>query len=65
MELGYTFELCAGITDKAGKSLKKIAQEEILEECGYEIPLENIHKITEFYSSVGFAGSKQTLFCHN
>lgn len=62
VELGYTFELCAGITDKEGKSLQEIAQEEILEECGYAIPLENIHKITEFYSSVGFAGSKQTLF---
>ncbi|MBD5164289.1 NUDIX hydrolase [Helicobacter sp.] len=62
VELGYTFELCAGITDKEGKSLKEIAQEEILEECGYAIPLENINKITEFYSSVGFAGSKQTLF---
>ncbi|WP_297812689.1 NUDIX hydrolase [uncultured Helicobacter sp.] len=62
VELGYTFELCAGITDKKGKSLKEIAQEEILEECGYAIPLENINKITEFYSSVGFAGSKQTLF---
>lgn len=62
VESGYTFELCAGITDKEGKSLKEIAQEEILEECGYAIPLENINKITEFYSSVGFAGSKQTLF---
>ena len=60
-ELGYTYELCAGITDK-NKSLKEIAQEEILEECGYEVPLEKITKITEFYSSVGFAGSKQTLF---
>ncbi|TLD87826.1 NUDIX hydrolase [Helicobacter sp. MIT 05-5294] len=62
VESGYTFELCAGITDKKGKSLQEIAQEEVLEECGYAIPLENIQKITEFYSSVGFAGSKQTLF---
>ena len=60
-EVGYTFELCAGITDK-DKSLNVIMQEEILEECGYAIPLQNITKITEFYSSVGFAGSKQTLF---
>ena len=42
--------------------VKEIAQEEILEECGYNVELENIEKITEFYSSVGFAGSKQTLF---
>lgn len=59
---GYTYELCAGITDKPNKTLQEIAQEEILEECGYQIPLQNITKITEFYSSVGFAGSKQTLF---
>lgn len=62
VEKGYTFELCAGITDKPQKTLKEIMQEEILEECGYNVPLENIIKITEFYSSVGFAGSKQTLF---
>ncbi|MBX7490898.1 NUDIX hydrolase [Helicobacter turcicus] len=60
-EIGYTFELCAGITDK-DKPLNVIMQEEILEECGYNIPLENITQIAEFYSSVGFAGSKQTLF---
>ncbi|MCI5968958.1 NUDIX hydrolase [Helicobacter sp.] len=60
-EIGYTFELCAGITDK-DKPLNVIIQEEILEECGYNIPLENIKQIAEFYSSVGFAGSKQTLF---
>lgn len=64
-ELGYTYELCAGITDKPNKSLKQIAKEEILEECGYDVPLEKIEKITEFYSSVGFAGSKQTLFVAN
>lgn len=61
-EIGYTYELCAGITDKPNKTLKEIVQEEILEECGYSVPLEKIEKITEFYSSVGFAGSKQTLF---
>ncbi|TLD84038.1 NUDIX hydrolase [Helicobacter sp. MIT 11-5569] len=60
-EIGYTFELCAGITDK-DKPLNVIMQEEILEECGYNVPLQNLIKITEFYSSVGFAGSKQTLF---
>ncbi|AWI33991.1 NUDIX domain-containing protein [Helicobacter apodemus] len=62
VEIGWTYELCAGITDKTDKTLKQIAQEEILEECGYNVPLEEIYKVTEFYSSVGFAGSKQTLF---
>ena len=58
---GYTYELCAGIVDKQ-KPLVQIAKEEIEEECGYDVPAERIEKITSFYTSVGFAGSKQTLF---
>ena len=58
---GMTVELCAGIVDKK-LSLVQIAQEEIEEECGYAIPLDDIAKITSFHTSVGFAGSKQTLY---
>jgi len=58
---GMSIELCAGIVDKE-LTLQQIAQEEIEEECGYEVPLENLEKITSFYTSVGFAGSKQTLY---
>jgi UDP-sugar diphosphatase len=58
---GMTLELCAGIIDKA-LSLKRIAQEEIEEECGYRVPLEKIEKITSFHTSVGFAGSRQILY---
>ncbi len=58
---GMTVELCAGIVDKK-LSLLQIAQEEIEEECGYAVPLENIERITSFHTSVGFAGSKQTLY---
>jgi UDP-sugar diphosphatase len=58
---GYTYELCAGIVDKA-KSLVEIAHEEILEECGYDVPTEEIERVTSFYTAVGFAGSVQTLF---
>ncbi|MDO9055687.1 MAG: NUDIX hydrolase [Sulfuricurvum sp.] len=58
---GYTYELCAGIIDK-DKSLVEIAHEEILEECGYHVPLEKIERITSFYTAVGFAGSVQTLY---
>lgn len=56
-----TYELCAGIVDKE-KSLKEIAQEEIDEECGYKVELENIEKITSFYTNVGVSGGCQTLF---
>jgi len=58
---GMSIELCAGIVDK-NFSLEKIVQEEILEECGYDVELSKITKITSFYTSVGFAGSKQTLY---
>ncbi len=58
---GYTYELCAGIVDK-DLSLKEIAKEEILEECGYDVALQNIQRITSYYTSVGFSGAKQTMF---
>ena len=58
---GFTYELCAGIVDK-DKPLAKIAHEEILEECGYDVPLERIERVTSFYTAVGFAGSVQTLY---
>jgi len=58
---GMTVELCAGIVDKK-LSLAHIAKEEIEEECGYDVPFENIEKITSFHTSVGFAGSKQMLY---
>ncbi len=56
-----TYELCAGIVDK-NKSLEIIAQEEIDEECGYEVPLSNIEKITSFYTNVGVSGGRQSLY---
>lgn len=58
---GFTYELCAGITDK-NLTLEEVAQEEILEECGYKVELGSIKRVTSFFTSVGFAGSRQTLF---
>ncbi len=57
--LEYSYELCAGIVDK-DKSLEQIAIEEVVEETGYKV--DTINKITSYYTSVGFAGSRQTLF---
>jgi len=59
---GYTYELCAGLIDKAEKSIETIAREEILEECGYDVPEEQLERITSFFTAVGFAGGEQTLF---
>jgi UDP-sugar diphosphatase len=56
-----TYELCAGIIDKEA-SLEQITKEEIEEECGYEVPLESIEKITSFYTNVGVSGGAQSLF---
>lgn len=58
---GITYELCAGIIDKP-LSTQKIAHEEIEEETGFLVPLEQVERVTEFYTSVGFAGSRQELF---
>jgi len=58
---GMTVELCAGIVDKE-LTLAQIAQEEVEEECGYRVPVDSLEKITSFHTSVGFAGSKQTLY---
>ena len=57
----YTYELCAGLVDK-DKSIEEIAIEEIDEECGYKVELENLQKITSFFTNVGISGAKQYLF---
>jgi len=58
---GMMHELCAGIIDKDTTNIQ-IAKEEILEECGYDVPLSNIQKINSFYTSVGISGTQQTLY---
>ena len=58
---GMMYELCAGIVDK-NCSLEQIAKEEVLEECGYDIDINSLEKITSVYSAVGISGAYQTLF---
>ncbi len=57
----HTYELCAGIIDK-DVSLEQIVKEEIDEECGYDVNVKSIEKITSFFTNVGVSGSKQFLF---
>ncbi len=59
--IGFTVELCSGIMDKS-ISIEEIAREEVLEECGYDVPTDKLERITSVNSAVGFAGSRQTLF---
>jgi UDP-sugar diphosphatase len=58
---GFTFELCAGILDKPIDA-KLTAKEEIDEECGYDVDVQNIQRITSFYTCVGFSGTNQILY---
>ena len=57
----FTYELCAGLVDK-DKSLEEIVVEEIDEECGYKVDIEDIFKITSFYTNVGISGGCQHLY---
>ncbi|CAG9789144.1 unnamed protein product [Diatraea saccharalis] len=59
--LGIALEMCAGIIDK-DKPTIEIAKEEVLEECGYNVEVENLHKIMSYRSGVGVQGSLQTLY---
>ncbi|CAK1553323.1 unnamed protein product [Leptosia nina] len=59
--LGVALEMCAGIIDK-NKSVEEIAREEVLEECGYNVPINKLQKITSYRSGVGVQGSLQTFF---
>jgi len=58
---GMMYELCAGIIDK-DTTHEQIAKEEVLEECGFDIPVESLEKISSFYTSVGISGTHQTLY---
>lgn len=56
-----TYELCAGLVDK-NIDLDNIVQEEIDEECGYKVPLENIQRITSYFTNVGVSGGQQSFY---
>ena len=59
---GITLELCAGILDKADKTPKEIAKAEVLEECGFEVPLHHFEHVLTFLSGVGISGANMNLF---
>ncbi|KAA8582997.1 hypothetical protein FQN60_015543 [Etheostoma spectabile] len=59
---GITYELCAGLVDKPDLSLEEIARQEVLEECGYDVPASKLKRITSYRSGVGVTGAKQTMF---
>ncbi|XP_037084846.1 uridine diphosphate glucose pyrophosphatase NUDT14-like isoform X2 [Pollicipes pollicipes] len=58
---GVTLELCAGCVDKR-KTLLEIAREEVLEECGYDVPLDRFERIKSFVCNEGTSGDLMTVF---
>jgi UDP-sugar diphosphatase len=56
-----TMELCAGIIDK-DLSFIEIAREELIEECGYNVPVERLEEVIRFRSGVGTTGSLQVMY---
>ncbi|XP_026174619.1 uridine diphosphate glucose pyrophosphatase NUDT14 [Mastacembelus armatus] len=60
--VGVTYELCAGLVDKPELSLEEIARQEVLEECGYDVPASKLKRITSYRSGVGVTGAMQTMF---
>ncbi|XP_001628805.3 uridine diphosphate glucose pyrophosphatase NUDT14 isoform X1 [Nematostella vectensis] len=58
---GITYELCAGIIDQ-NISLVKLMKQEMLEECGYDVPENKIERVTSFRAGVGSTGAVQTIF---
>lgn len=58
-KIGVTLELCGGMVDKKNLSAAEIAREEVLEECGFDIPVNRLKQIFNFKSVVG---SSQTMF---
>ncbi|XP_069672946.1 uridine diphosphate glucose pyrophosphatase NUDT14-like [Periplaneta americana] len=60
-ENGITIELCAGIVDK-NIPLEEVARIEVLEECGYDVPVSNLERIISYRSGIGVCGDIQTVF---
>lgn len=56
-----TLEWCAGTFDK-NLPIDQIAQEELLEELGYDVPLNNLEQICNFVDVVTTSGAKQILY---
>jgi nudix-type nucleoside diphosphatase (YffH/AdpP family) len=59
---GFTFELCAGLVDKGGKSLEEITSEEIEEECGYRVAASQLRHVTSAVSSSGTTGAEHHIY---
>jgi len=62
LEAGFTFEMCAGLKDKAGKTYSEVCSEEILEETGFKVAPEMLLPVSAFLAAVGTSGSSQRIY---
>ncbi|XP_017039036.1 uridine diphosphate glucose pyrophosphatase NUDT14-like [Drosophila ficusphila] len=60
-EVGVTLELCGGAVDK-DKSVAEIAKEEVLEECGYDVPTEDLELVYDYRSGIGTSSSSMSMY---
>lgn len=56
-----TIELCAGLVDKQ-LPIEVIAQEEVLEECGYAVPLTALELVCTYPNIGDTTGARSTMF---
>ncbi|KAJ8984030.1 hypothetical protein NQ317_012254 [Molorchus minor] len=60
-KIGITLEWCAGLEDKVIPT-DQIAKEEILEECGYEVTLDQLEKIGTIKNLSTTTGARSTFY---
>ncbi|KAF0982969.1 hypothetical protein FDP41_010948 [Naegleria fowleri] len=60
-QIKFTFELCAGVSDKNMSPLETI-QAELEEECGFRIPKDCIQLVNTYYTGTASNASMQYLF---
>lgn len=61
-EVGFTYELCAGLRDRPALSAAQAMAAEIREEAGFEVSPEELLHVTTVVGSMGLAGSRQAVF---
>ncbi|KAL9645508.1 hypothetical protein ABK040_000573 [Willaertia magna] len=57
-----SFELCAGLMDKEKHTNTETIQAEILEECGYKVPIDEIKFVNHFFLGTALSASVQYFY---
>eukprot|EP01083_Nonionella_stella_P258258 882997_1 len=61
-QIGCTIECIAGLLDKKELTPLETIHEELKEEVGYKVPLDNIKLITNYRSAVGIIGTQTKIY---